>query len=179
MTDYKFCPRCKTELRVLYEDEYKRLVCPECDFIYYYNSKPTASAVIEDGNRVLLCRRNIEPRKNYWDLPGGFLEAGEHPEEGAKREIKEELEVEIDILDTLGIFMDSYESSESLSTLNIYYLAKIKSGKLRMASEINEIKWFDRDNLPKEMAFKSNTEALSAWRARKTPKKNFGRRNDF
>src|SRR3972149_4619416 len=99
MTDYKFCPRCKTELRVLYEDEYKRLVCPECDFIYYYNSKPTASAVIEDGNRVLLCRRNIEPRKNYWDLPGGFLEAGGGPGEGGKKGKKKEKEGGNEIFD--------------------------------------------------------------------------------
>ncbi len=77
MSDYKFCPMCKAELKTKYEEDNKRLFCPKCNFVYYNNSRPTASAVITDGDKVLLCRRDIEPCKNFWDLPGGFLEGGE------------------------------------------------------------------------------------------------------
>jgi ADP-ribose pyrophosphatase YjhB (NUDIX family) len=165
MSNYKFCPQCKAGLKTKYEEGHKRLVCPQCDFIYYNNSKPTASAVIVNGNKILLCRRAISPYKDFWDLPGGFLEGGEDPEEGVKREIKEELQVEIDIIDILGIFMDRY-GRDGDYTLNIYYLAKIKSGKPCPDSDINEIKWFRKDNLPSKMAFKNNEQALEVWKKR-------------
>lgn len=162
MSNYKFCPQCKTELKTKIDEGYKRLYCPKCDFVYYNNSRPTASAVITDGNKVLLCRRDIEPFKNFWDLPGGFLEEGEHPEEGVRREIKEELGIEIEIIDMLGIFMDRY-GQDGDYTLNIYYLAKIKSGAPKPDSDINKIKWFFKDNLPEKMAFRNNEQALKAW----------------
>ncbi len=171
MSNYKFCPMCKTELKKKIDEGFKRLTCPKCDFVYYNNSRPTASAVIIDNNKnkVLLCRRNIEPCKNFWDVPGGFLEGGEHPKVGVKREIKEELGIEIEIIDMLGIFMDRYGADASTGeyTLNIYFLARIKSGNPKPASDINEIKWFKKNNLPEKMAFKNNEQALEVWKKMK------------
>jgi ADP-ribose pyrophosphatase YjhB (NUDIX family) len=159
---YKFCPKCGQRLvKKKLSDKIPRLVCSGCKFVFYQNSAPTASAIIVRGNKVLLGKRAIKPRKGYWDVPGGFLENGEHPLDGVKREIKEELGVEIEILKQLGIFMDKYNSWEF--TLNIYYLAKIKKGRPKAASDIKEIRWFTADELPKKMAFKNNREALKAW----------------
>ena len=142
--------------------EAKRLICQnkKCHFIFYQNSKPTASAVIFKGNKVLLAKRAIEPNKNYWDLPGGFLEEGEHPLTGVRREIKEELGVSIKIIKILGIYMDRYLSKYLESTLNIYYLARIKKGKIKPDDDISEARWFAKNTLPKSLAFKSNKEAL-------------------
>ena len=66
-------------------------MCESCGFIYWNNSRPTAGGVVEDSQgRVLLGRRGINPSKGLWDLPGGFLEPGEHPEAGFVRELLEE-----------------------------------------------------------------------------------------
>lgn len=158
---YTFCPKCGGRLRKKYIDKNKELVCKNCHFIFYQNSKPTASALIIKGDKILLAQRAIEPYKNFWDVPGGFLKLKEHPEQGLAREIKEELNVDIKIKKLLGIFMDKYGASGDC-TLNIYYLAEIKKGKLKPASDVKSFKWFEIDNLPKDVAFKASKDALRA-----------------
>jgi NADH pyrophosphatase NudC (nudix superfamily) len=87
LAGWTFCPRCRTELR---GDE-QRLECPECGFVAYASSKATAGALVEDEEgRLLLARRAHEPFKGRWDIPGGFLEEGEHPLDGLRRELCEE-----------------------------------------------------------------------------------------
>ena len=74
---WRYCPRCQAELK---GDE-KRVECPQCGFVAYGGGPvPTSTAVVVDGEgRVLLGRRAIEPDQGRWDLPGGFIEDGEHP----------------------------------------------------------------------------------------------------
>ena len=102
-----------------------------------------------------------------WDVPGGFLELGEHPEAGLQREMREELGVEIEILEMLGIFMDHYCQAGKKtgdSTLNICYLAKIKSGKPKPSSDVAAYKWFKRSEIPiKKIAFKNGQAMIAAW----------------
>lgn len=57
--------------------------CGVCGKWHYHNSKPCAGALVVRDGKVLLAQRGVEPFKGYWDIPGGFLEAGEHPEHGA------------------------------------------------------------------------------------------------
>lgn len=161
---FKFCPKCGGKLRkkvLQKEDGKQQLVCPKCRFVFYQNSKPTASALIVKNNKVLLARRADPPFKNKWDLPGGFLEENESPETGLLREIKEELGVKIKIGKLVGIFMDRYGKNGDW-TLNIYYEAKIISGVLRPASDVAELKWFSKNNLPK-LAFKNQEKLMKTW----------------
>lgn len=137
--------------------------------MFYQNSVPTASALIVQKGRVLLVRRAISPRKGFWDVPGGFLKKGEHPEDGMKREVKEELGLFVEPQKLLGIFMDEYlHASSRVSTLNVYYLARIVRGRLRPASDVNEARWFSSTQFPRIFAFKSNTLALRAWQRLRT-----------
>jgi len=162
---FRFCPKCGGCLGEKNVEGIERLICAQCGYVFYENPKPTASALLIEGDHVLLVKRAIEPRKGFWDLPGGFLEKEEHPEEALRREIKEELGVEIDILELLGIYMDRYGYDESDShTLNIYYLARVSLGEPKPASDIEDLKWFDKEDLPREVAFENNREALRAWR---------------
>jgi NADH pyrophosphatase NudC (nudix superfamily) len=102
---WRSCPRCRSELG---GDE-KRVECPGCGFVAYANPAPTATAVIEDGEgRVLLGRRALEPDKDRWDLPGGFVDEGEHPLEALRRELREEAALEIEPDEFLGVWMDRY-----------------------------------------------------------------------
>ena len=165
MVRYKFCPVCAGKLNNKLYHGQKRLICSKCKFIFYQNSKPTASVLLTRGNKVLLARRSIKPKLNYWDVPGGFLEEGEDPISGLRREIREELNLEIKNIKLLGIYIDEYWTAGlKEKTLNIYYLAQIKSGKIRCADDVAEVKWFEKNKTPKKMAFKSNLEAIKNWK---------------
>ena len=157
---YSFCPKCGSRLALRLIDQYERLVCDRCDFVFYQNSKPCVGALIVDQDKLLLVRRGAEPFKGYWDIPGGFLEPGEHPEAGAMREIFEETGLQIQLGDLLGIFMDIYETSGD-PTLNIFYTATVAGGEARPGSDATHLQWFDLDALPQQIAFKSAHEVLA------------------
>jgi NAD+ diphosphatase len=163
---WRYCPRCGTELR---GDE-KRVECPKCGFVAYGGGPvPTATAVVVDEKRhVLLCRRAIEPDRGLWDLPGGFIEDGEHPLDAVRRELREETGFEIEPLEFLGIWMDKYGyDSGAENTLNLYWHARVTAGEERAADDVAELRWFAPAELPwDELAFECNAKVLSAWVAR-------------
>ncbi|OGE73573.1 MAG: hypothetical protein A3I07_02385 [Candidatus Doudnabacteria bacterium RIFCSPLOWO2_02_FULL_42_9] len=157
---YKFCPKCGGEFEEFFEHGYSRLRCKNCGFIFYDKSYPAVSALIVEGDKILLSRRGIEPFKGKWDVVGGFLEKGEHPETGLHREVKEETGVEVDVIKFFGFYMDTYREQ---STLNIFYLVKIVNGEPKPNDDVAELKWFHKNELPKDIAFKNNQEALDDW----------------
>jgi ADP-ribose pyrophosphatase YjhB (NUDIX family) len=166
LAGWKFCPRCRSGLR---SDE-QRIECPECGFIAYASSKPTAGALCEDAEgRVLLARRADEPFKGRWDIPGGFLEEGEHPLDGIRRELREETGLEVEPVDFLGVWMDRYGGdSTAEATLNLYWTARVVGGEPQAADDVDALKWFGAAELPPadELAFENVPLVLSAWRAR-------------
>src|SRR5207247_8513149 len=95
---WKLCPRCGAGLEL----GIGRARCPACGSIYYANSAPAVEGVLERDGKVLLTKRGIEPRRGYWDLPGGFLEEGEEPLEGLAREFREETGLAVRPLEWLG-----------------------------------------------------------------------------
>jgi ADP-ribose pyrophosphatase YjhB (NUDIX family) len=158
---WKYCPRCRAQL----EPDDGKVECPDCGFFTYGSSKPTASGlVLDDGGRVLLSRRAVEPDKGKWDFPGGFLEEGEHPVDCLRRELDEEAGVRIEPRDFLGIWMDVYGDRE-ISTLNLYWTARIVEGEPDPADDVAEFRWFAADEIPlDELAFAHLPEVISAWR---------------
>lgn len=158
---WRHCPRCTAELR----GDDARKECPRCGFVAYASSKPTASAVIVgDDGRVLLARRKREPFAGSWDLPGGFLEEGEHSLDGLRRELREEAGVEIEPGNFLGVWTDRYGDAEDApATINLYWTARIAAGEPRPDDDVEELGWFGRDELPGTLAFHI-AGVLSAWR---------------
>lgn len=161
LDEWRHCPRCgSTEL----EREKGRAECRECGFAAYASSHPTASAAcVDDEGRVLLSRRGIEPFKGKWDLPGGFVEEGEHPLDCLHRELREEAGVEIELLEPLGIWMDRYGGDGSAAaTLNLYWTARIVEGTPEPADDVAELRWFAPDEIPfDELAFPHTREVIS------------------
>lgn len=160
MIGYKYCLYCGSK----YCDQQnpQKLTCSVCGSIFYLNSKPTASVIITRDKQVLLGRRKIEPSKGEWDVIGGFLNLGEKPEGGARREAKEETGLSVELEDMLGFFMDSYGTTGE-KTLNICYTAKVLGGTQMPGDDIEELRWFSHNDLPKRIAFKNGEEMLKAW----------------
>ena len=93
MKPFDFCPSCGARLPAAFDDSGKR--CSSCGRTWYSNPAPTAGAAIVRGDTVLVTVRAREPHKGKIDVPGGFLETGEEPAEGLKREVSEELGIDI------------------------------------------------------------------------------------
>lgn len=161
--NYSFCPKCGGRLALRLIDQHERLMCGQCRFVFYQNSKPCVGVLIIDQGKLLLVKRAIEPFKGYWDIPGGFLEPGEHPETGAVREILEETDLHIQLGKLLGIFMDVYETTGD-PTLNLFYTAVVTGGEARAGSDAAHVHWFDLDALPEQIAFKSAHKVLALLR---------------
>ena len=145
-------------------DEDNVLVCVDCGYRFYRNSKPTVGAIItNDKNQVLMIRRKTEKLNGLWSVPGGYLENGEDPATGFKRETKEEIGVVIDVGDIVSfeiendpwaLFVNSY-------VLDIQFKSNIVSGKPKPLHEVSEIAWFSKDEIPwKKIAFAGVKKAL-------------------
>ena len=170
---FPFCPYCRADLearRIPAPDGPERRVCPACGFIQWGNSKPTAAGIVEDERgRVLLGRRNITPYNGWWDVPGGFLEPGEHPEDGARRELREETGLEVEIERLIGVYMDTYgEDGAGDHILNFYYLCRTAGGTLRPDDDLSHLEWFAPADLPGRIAFPSSQRAIQDWRRLRT-----------
>lgn len=101
-----FCSRCggPVESRVPAGDDRPRFVCPACGLVHYQNPKMVVGCVPEWEDRILLCRRAIEPRHGWWTIPAGYLENGETLLEGARRETLEEAGARVEDLELYTVF---------------------------------------------------------------------------
>jgi len=160
---WRLCPRCGAELG----GDAARLACDACGFIVYASSKPTAGALCVDNGRVLLARRAHPPFQGFWDIPGGFLDEGEDPLDGLRRELREETGLEVEPQRFLGIWMDRYGGdSTAEATLNLYWAVRVVGGEAAPADDGSGPRWCGRDALPAadELAFENVPLVLAAWR---------------
>ncbi|OUU19902.1 MAG: hypothetical protein CBC13_11890 [Planctomycetia bacterium TMED53] len=141
----KFCHQCGSPLtqEIPQGEDRLRGVCKACGMIHYVNPRVVVGTVIESGNRILLCRRAIEPAHGKWTPPAGFLEVGESTLAGATRETWEEARAEVEILQPL-VSIDLTR----IGQIHIKYLAKMKSDDFEAGPESLEVRWFDYSEIP-------------------------------
>src|SRR5436189_989377 len=144
--EYRFCPVCGAGLssRLLKPGEPERLVCGGCDFVFYLDPKVAAGTLVTVEGRLLLLRRAIEPRYGAWVFPGGFVDRGEHPEEAAAREAREEAGIEVRIQELLGIFSHPSGSPVVL----VVYTGDLIAGQPAALDESLEVGTFAPEELP-------------------------------
>jgi ADP-ribose pyrophosphatase YjhB (NUDIX family) len=141
-------------------DDHSRAVCGDCGFIAYENPKIIAGSVVEYNGQILLCRRAIEPRRNFWTIPAGFMELGETPMEGAAREAWEEARAKIEIRDLLAIY-----TVKRISQVHLMFRAKLSEPVFEAGPESLEVRLFDWDDIPRDaLAFPSVHWALDHYR---------------
>jgi len=156
---WKLCPRCGHELEPRHGPH---LGCPACGSSYWANSAPAVQGLLVRNGRVLIGRRKIEPRKGFWDLPGGFLEEGEAPLDGLRREFREETGLEIEPVRLLRIDIEPYGGRHVFS---VTWLVS-GDGEPVAADDVAELRWFAPDELP-DMAFPGQNLVLAAWAERR------------
>jgi len=166
-----FCPRCRAELALEDAPERAQAHCSVCGSDYYANSAPTVGALCEDEQgRLMLVRRAVEPQMGKWDTPGGFLEEGERPLDGLRRELLEETGLEIEPGEFVGAVIDLYgDGPDAQSILSLNWTARVLGGTPAPADDISEIRWFAGDEIPgpDEIGFSSVVEILALWRERR------------
>lgn len=139
--DYRFCPQCATPLQLVTEaedgGEVARLRCPACEFTHWNNPTPVLAAVVECVDRegqVLLARNAAWAHPQAFGLITGFMEAGETPEEGIRREVLEETALEVESLSLIGVY-----DFQRMNQVIIAYHAAAR-GEIRLSPELVEYK---------------------------------------
>lgn len=159
---WRTCPRCAARLAA--EDGAVR--CTACGLVVYAKPAPAVCALLlDDAGRVLLARRAVEPAAGKWDIIGGFLDEFEQPLDALRRELREELDVEVEPLELVAAVTDRY-GEEGNATLNVCWTARIVSGEPTPSEELAEVRWFEPNELPgrDEFAFRNCHEILALWR---------------
>ena len=143
-------------------DSREREVCEDCGYIAYENPKIVAGAVVSHAGQILLCRRAIEPRSGFWTLPAGYLELHEQPEEGAKREVREEACAEVVLEGLIGIY-----TVARLSQVQMFFRARFAGEPaFAIGEETLEVAMFGWEDIPwAEIAFPSVTWTLERWKS--------------
>ncbi|MGB3682932.1 MAG: NUDIX domain-containing protein [Rubrobacteraceae bacterium] len=145
-TPYRYCPVDAAPLEKSGGSP-TGMKCPECGRSWYRNSSPsTGCAIVEDG-KVLVTVRAGEPEKGRVDVPGGFLEPGEHPVDALVREVDEELGVEIaDIVGPLIMAVHTYGEGGPF-VLALGFAARMVEGDPKPADDVAEFRWVGADEL--------------------------------
>lgn len=150
----KFCSHCGSDrigLRIPDGDNVSRFVCGSCGTVHYQNPKVVVGTLPEWEDRVLLCRRAIEPRHGLWTLPAGFLENGETIFTGAARETLEEANARVDIGSLYTMI-----SLPQISQLYVIFRARLRDLDFGPGPESLEVRLFDEREIPwEELAFRT------------------------
>jgi ADP-ribose pyrophosphatase YjhB (NUDIX family) len=159
----KYCSNCgnPVELRIPAGDDRNRFVCARCETIHYQNPRLIVGCLVTHGERVLLCRRAIEPRKNFWTLPAGFMENGETTLAGAQRETWEEARARVVNATLYRVF-----DLPHISQVYMFYRGELADGVYGVGPESLASDLFEERDIPwDQLAFPVVMETLREYLA--------------
>jgi len=154
-----FCRQCGAALEPKLAFGRTRGVCPRCGYVDFEDPKVAVGVVVEMDGRIVLGKRNHDPRLGWWSFPSGFVDAGEVLEEAAAREVEEETGLRVRIDRLLGAY-----SSPGERVVFIAYAGTVIGGEMAAGDECLEVAAFPPDRLP-ELAFPNDEAILAAWRS--------------
>ena len=147
-----FCSNCGQPVKHIIPpgDDRARYCCEACGVVHYQNPKMVVGCIPEIEDKILLCRRAIEPCYGMWTLPAGFLENGETVAAGAQREALEEACARVEILAPYALYNICY-----VNQVYLMFQARLIDHNFRAGSESLEVKLFSEDDIPwDEIAFR-------------------------
>ena len=141
----KFCSSCGNAViqKIPEGDNRSRYVCESCNEVHYQNPRVIAGILPIYKDKILLCKRSIEPRVGYWTLPAGFLENGESTLEGAMRECFEESLATVVNTELYAIF-----DIPQIHQVYIFYRADLEKPVFGPTSESSEVALFSEAEIP-------------------------------
>jgi len=148
----KFCSACgaAVALRIPDDDSRPRHVCTACGTIHYQNPNMVIGSLPEWKDKILLCRRAIEPRLGLWTLPGGFMENGESTTQAAIRETLEEANARIEIGELYSMYSLPY-----INQVHLLFRARLLDLDFSPGIESLEVRLFGEAEIPwDEIAFR-------------------------
>jgi ADP-ribose pyrophosphatase YjhB (NUDIX family) len=154
----KYCSQCGNGLtrRIPEADDRERHVCDSCGEVHYVNPRIIVCALPCFEDKVLLCKRAIEPRYGLWTLPGGFMELGESTIEAAARETLEEAGARIDGLELYAMYHIIH-----IDQVHMFYRARLRDFDFAPGTESLEVRLLREDEVPwQDMAFLAVTDTL-------------------
>lgn len=164
MTEFRFCPLCGKPLepKPSPPDE-GRPACPSGHFVHYDNPPTTVQGWIERDGEYLILKRNQEPFRGMWDLPGGFVEMGESPAEAVIREVREETGLAVVPTSVIGAFRSAY-GTDGRYTVDVAFRCRIAGGEFRLdGGEKLDCAWVALGEMP-QLAFDGERDALAVLR---------------
>ena len=159
----KFCSNCgaPVTLRVPPGDSLPRHVCDACGTIHYQNPRMVVGCVVEWEDRILLCKRGIEPRYGLWTVPAGYMENGETTLEGAVRETLEEANARVEIGELYALY-----NIPHVNQVYILFRARLLDANVTAGAETLEVRLFSEPEIPwDQIAFASIHNALTHYYA--------------
>ena len=155
----KYCSECGSDNlvhKLPKGDTKERIVCGNCGHIFYHNPKIVTGCILEWQQQILLCKRAIEPRVNFWTVPAGFLENGESVIEAAAREAEEEA-----CAGSEDLVMHSFYNIRHVNQVYILYRGTLKDGRYGVGQESNDAMLCTEAEIPwNKIAFPIIEEAL-------------------
>ena len=154
----KYCSACGSEvsLKIPPGDNRERHVCDACGAIHYQNPRIIAGTIPVWEDKVLLCKRAIEPRYGFWTLPAGFMENGETTPDAARRETIEEAAAHVHMGDLYTVF-----NLPHINQVYMLFMAELVDGQFGVGEESLETALFTEEEIPwKELAFPTITQTL-------------------
>jgi ADP-ribose pyrophosphatase YjhB (NUDIX family) len=143
--DIKFCTQCggSVQQTIPHGDSHARYICSQCGFIHYQNPNVVTGCLVHKNDKVLLCKRSIEPRHGLWTVPAGFMENGESTRVAAQRETTEEAGANIKIKD-LFVLANLTHANQ----VYMLYRAELIDDDFQAGHESSEVKLFDEKQIP-------------------------------
>jgi len=158
----KHCKNCGTAVAYRLPDDgdtRERAICPACHLVHYENPLNVVGTLPIWEDKVLLCKRNIEPRFGKWTLPAGFMELGETVAQGAARETDEEAGAQIELLDLYTLM-----NVVRVGQVHFFYRAKLLSPHFNPGHETIEARLFSEQDIPwDDIAFRTVRETLKCF----------------
>ena len=154
-----FCSNCAApvSLKVPVGDTLPRYVCDACNTIHYQNPRMVVGCIPEWEDRILLCRRAIEPRYGLWTVPAGFMENGETTLQGAARETLEEANARVDVVQLYALY-----NIPHINQVYILFRARLLDTEFSAGAETLETQLFVEDEIPwEQLAFATVRNTLT------------------